>query len=250
MSEEKQQSLEPITNPVTFMEILREVINNPDVPVEKVQALYAMQREMEADIAEREYDAAMIVAQKEIKALKWDKKGDNNLYASYPKIEAMLQPVREKHGFSQNFDTEPGPTADQMFICMDVAHTGGHRRRYRLPMAIDGQGPKGGGVMTRPQAVGNGTSYGMRYLAKMVWNIPMLVDKDDNDGAAIVDRINEKQLADLKALADETKRPNETLAKVIKNLCYVYNLQKIEEMPVSVYQGAINTLNAKRNIHQ
>lgn len=243
----EQQSLEPITNPVTFMEILREVINNPEVPVEKVQALYAMQRQMEQDKAEREYDAAMIEAQTEIQALKWDKKGDNaNVYVKYPTIEKMLRPIREKYGFSANFDTEPGPTADQMNICMDVAHKGGHRRRYRLPMGIDGQGPKGGGVMTKPQAVGNGTSYGMRYLAKLVWNIPMLVDKDDNDGAATVDRINPKQLADLKALADETKRPNETLAKVIKNLCYVYNVDKIEDMPSSVYQGAINALGAKR----
>lgn len=246
----EQQALEPIASPVTFMEILQSVINNPEVSVEKVRELHNIQRQMEADRAEREYDAAMIEAQTEIQALKWDKKGDNNLYVKYPTIEKMLRPVREKYGFSENFDTEPGPTAEQMVICMDVAHKGGHRRRYRLPMDIAGLGAKGGGVMSKAQAVGNGTTYGMRYLAKMVWNIPMLVDKDDNDGAASVERITDKQLADLKALADETKRPNETLAKVIKNICYVYNLQKIEDMPVSVYQGAINTLNAKRNFQQ
>ncbi len=246
----EQQSLETIANPVTFMEILREVINNPEVPVEKVQALYAMQRQMEADKEERAFDAAMIDAQAEIRELKWDKLGDNNRYVKYPTIEKMLRPVREKFGFSTNFDTEAGPTPDQMFICMDVAHKDGHRRRYRLPMAIDGQGPKGGGVMTKPQAVGNGTSYGMRYLAKMVWNIPMLVDKDDNDGAATAEKISATQLADLKALADETKRPGETLGKVIKNICYYYNIQKIDDMAVSVYEGAVNALRAKGNQQQ
>ena len=32
----------------------------------------------------------MIKAQKEVDALNWDKKGDNNRYVSYPKIERMF----------------------------------------------------------------------------------------------------------------------------------------------------------------
>jgi len=234
-----EQSLEPITNPVTFMEILREVVNNPEVPVEKIRELANIQRQMEADRAEREYDAAMIKAQTEIVALKWDKLGDNNRYVKYPTIEKMLRPVREKNGFSENFDTEPGPTADQMVICMDVAHTGGHRRRYRLPMSIDGLGAKGTGVMSKAQAVGNGTSYGMRYLAKLVWNIPMLVDKDDNDGAATREVINQGQFANLTALAEEVGADLTAFCKYMK-------VDELKNLPASFYANAVKALEKKR----
>lgn len=242
----EQQSLEPIKPEDPYLDLIREVTGNPELSAEKLKILVDMRLLLEDREAKKLFDAAMESAQKEVVALKWDKKGDNNFYVKYPTIENMLRPIRENYGFTQSFDTETGPVPGQMIFCCDVSHRGGHTKRYRLPMSIDGQGPKGGGVMTGAQAVGNGTSYAMRYLQKMIWNIPMLVDKDDNDGAAIVDRINKTQVAELKVLADETRRPNETLAKVIKNLCYVYNIEKIEDMPVSVYQGAINTLNVKR----
>ena len=108
---------------------------------------------------------------------------------SYPTIDAMLKPIREKYGFSESFGVEPGIAGPNlMMMYSDVTHkdkTGSHRRRFHLPMSISGEGPKGGGVMTGAQAVGNGTSYGMRYLEKLIRKIPMLVDKDDNDGNPI-----------------------------------------------------------------
>lgn len=240
----EQQSLEPTGN--QYLDLIRQVVTNPEVPVEKIKALMDMQLVLEDRQAEKEFDAAMIEAQAEIEGLKWDKKGgSNNQYASYPKIDQMLRPVRKRHGFTQSYDTEPGPTPDMVILCSDVSHVGGHRRRYRTPMPIDGQGPKGGGVMTKNQAVNAGTSYSMRNLAKMIWNIPILVDKDDIDGNATVEKISPKQVADLRALAEETKKSSETVEKVLKNLCFVYNIEKIEDMPVSVYPGAVGALNVK-----
>lgn len=157
-----------------FLSLIEKVVSNPEISVEKMQALLDMQLQMEDRRAAAEFDTAMIKAQKEVEALPWDKRGDNNRYVSYPKIEKMLRPVREKHGFVQSYDTEVSPAPGQMIFCCDVSHEAGHTKRYRLPMSIDGQGPKGGGVMTGAQAVGNGTSYAMRYLDKMIWNIPML----------------------------------------------------------------------------
>src|ERR1041384_8774035 len=106
-------------------------------------------------------------------------------------------------------------------------------------MSIDGQGPKGGGVMTGAQAVGNGTSYAMRYLDKMIWNIPMLVDKDDNDGKAPYKAISEKQVADLRALAEETKAD-------IAKFCQYFRIDKIESLPESMYASAVKAFEKKR----
>lgn len=233
-----------------FLSLIEKVVSNPDISVEKMQALLDMQLQMEDRRSAAVFDAAMIKAQKEVEALKWDKKGDNNRYVSYPTIEKMLRPVREKHGFTQSYDTEISPVPGQMIFCCDVSHEGGHTKRYRLPMSIDGQGPKGGGVMTGAQAVGNGTSYAMRYLDKMIWNIPMLVDKDDNDGAEIRELVSKKQVATLTALAEEVD------ADVPGFVRYMLNLNMdtperectLDKLPASFYTKAVKALEHKREV--
>lgn len=222
-----------------YLDLIREVTGNPELSAEKLKILVDMRLLLEDRESKRLFDTAMNVAQKKVKALRWNKKGDNNHYVSYPEIDKMLRPIREEYGFVQSFDTEMSPLPGQMIFCCDVSHDGGYTKRYRLPMSIDGQGPKGGGVMTGAQAVGNGTSYAMRYLQKMIWNIPMLVDKDDNDGAAPYEAINEKQAADLRALAEETKSD-------ITKFCKYYKIDKLENLPAKLYASAVRAFEKKR----
>lgn len=224
-----------------LIDLIEKVVTNPEVSVEKIKALMDMQLLLEDRQAEKAFDAAMIEAQDDVQALAWDKvnREKDSRNVSYPKIDKMLRPVRKKHGFTMSWDTEPGPSVDIAILCCDVSHKGGHRRRYRTPMPIDGQGPKGGGVMTKPQAVNSGTSYGMRNLAKMIWNIPMLVDKEDTDGNAPYETITEQQAADLRALAEETKSD-------IKKFCEYYKIDSLESLPASSYPSAVKAFEKKR----
>lgn len=232
-------ALEKTSNDI--LSLIEKVVADPQISVEKIEALWRMQQQAEDRRAAQEFDAAMIDAQADVQALAWDKLNltNNSRNVSYPKIDKMLRPVREKYGFTQSYDTEPGPTPDIVLACCDVAHRGGHRRRYRLPMPIDPNGPKGGGVMTRPQAVSSGMSYSMRNLAKMIWNIPMLVDKDDTDGNIPYETITKNQAADLRALAEETKSD-------LKKFCDYYKIDSIENLPVSSYQSAVEAFEKKR----
>lgn len=225
-----------------LIDLIEKVVTNPEVSVEKIKALMDMQLLLEDRQAEKAFDAAMIEAQDDVQALAWDKvnREKDSRNVSYPKIDKMLRPVRKKHGFTMSWDTEPGPTVDIAILCCDVSHKGGHRRRYRTPMPIDGQGPKGGGVMTKPQAVNSGTSYGMRNLAKMIWNIPMLVDKEDTDGNAPYETITEQQAADLRALAEETKSD-------IKKFCEYYKIDQLENLPKSSFKSAVTAFEKKRS---
>lgn len=231
-----------------YLDLISQVVTNPDVPVEKIKALMDMQLLLEDRQSEKEFDAAMIEAQNDVQELRWDKVNTekNSRHASYPKIDKMLKPVRIKYGFGMSWDTEPGPTPDMAVLCCDVSHKGGHRRRYRTPMPIDGQGPKGGGVMTKSQAVNSGTSYQMRNLAKMIWNIPILVDKDDKDGNAPYEAITEKQAADLRALADEVKKESETTADVIKAFCTYMKIDTLEGLPAKSYATAVAAFEKRR----
>jgi hypothetical protein len=190
-----------------FLQLIEKVALNPDIDAEKLKVIVELKLKLEDRSAEKAFDAAMQEAQKEVQTLQWDKlnkESSQNRWVSFPKIDEMLKPIREKYGFSESFGVEPElPAPGLMMMYSDVTHkdkNGSHRRRFHLPMSISGEGPKGGGVMTAAQAVGNGSSYGMRYLEKLIWKIPMLVDRDDNDGNVIQNTVNEKQLKELQKL--------------------------------------------------
>lgn len=224
-----------------YLDLIRQVVTNPDVPVEKIKALMDMELLLEDRAAEKQFDAALIAAQEDVQTLRWDKVNTekNSRNVSYPKIDKMLRPVRIKHHFTQSWDTEAGTTPDMAMLCCDLIHAGGHKRRYRTPMPIDGQGPKGGGVMTKPQAVNSGTSYGMRNLAKMIWNIPMLVDKEDIDGNEPTAAITREQVAALKKVISETKSDS-------KKFCAHFKIEKVEDLPAAKYEDALKAFEKKR----
>jgi len=203
--------------PDEFLALIEKVVMNPDVDAEKLKVIVELKHSLEDRAAAKAFDVAMQAAQKEVEALKWDKvnrESNQSRWVSFPKIDEMLKPIREKYGFTETFGVEPElPAPNTMLMYSDVIHEGGHRRRYHLPMSISGAGPKGGGVMTEAQAVGNGTSYGMRYLEKLIWKIPMLVDRDDNDGnTAQGNTVSETQVKELRKLFDRLSEPRQRKA--------------------------------------
>ena len=228
-----------------FLALIEKVIVNKEVDADKLRVLVDLQIQLEDRQAEKAFDADMIEAQSEVRALSWDKINTerNSRNVSYPKIDAMLRPIRLKYGFTQTWDSEPSSMADMMVVCCDVIHRSGHRRRYRLPMPIDNMGPKGGsGVMTKQQGVGGGSSYGIRKLASMIWDIPLLVDKDDNDGNPIRATVSESQA---KILNDLYGRLSEaTRAKVLEYMTNTYKqeIKAVEDIPAGRYKHAETTL--------
>lgn len=202
--------------PDKFLDLIEKFIANKDVDAEKLKVLVDLQIQLEDRYAEKQFNGAMIEARSEIQGIAWDKINPHtkSQYASYPKIDEALRPVMERHGFTITFGAQPTEQPNMMIMYADVLHVAGHTKRYPLPMPIDNKGPQGGtGVMTGPQAIGNGTSYGMRYLVKLIFNIPMLVDKDDNDGNPVQgNTVTEAQVKELRKLFDKLKAPRQRKA--------------------------------------
>lgn len=198
-----------------FLALIEKVIVNKDVDADKLKVLVELQIQLEDRQAEQRFNAAMIDARNDVQGIGWDRVNPHTKsnYASYPAIDKKLRPIMEAHGFAVTFGAQPSDQPNMMIMYADVLHAAGHTKRYPLPMPIDNKGPQGNsGVMTGPQAVGNGTSYGMRYLVKMIFNIPMLVDKDDNDGNAISTTITEAQVKELRKLFDKLSEPRQKKA--------------------------------------
>jgi hypothetical protein len=227
-----------------FLALIEKVVLNPDVDAEKLKVIVGLKLQLEDRAAEKAFDAAMQEAQKEVQALRWDKvstEASKARWVSYPTIDAMLKPIREKYGFSESFGVEPElPAPNLMMMYSDVTHkteAGSHRRRFHLPMSISGEGPKGGGVMTAAQAVGNGSSYGMRYLEKLIWKIPMLVDKDDNDGNQIRATVSDAEKANLEKML----KPFDDFRK--KKFLEKFKIDSLADLPKSQYNRAIDAIN-------
>lgn len=180
--------------PSGILAIIDRAARDESFDVAKLAALIELHERVTAKEAERQFNEAMTSAQSEMVRVAADAYNPQtkSKYASYAALDRALRPIYTKHGFGLSFSTVDTGTELEIGVVCKVSHTGGHSRDYRIDMPTDGKGAKGGDVMTRTHATGSGTSYGMRYLVKMIFNVA--VGEDDDDGRrAGKDRSDEPQ---------------------------------------------------------
>lgn len=187
----------------TILSVIQRAAADPQCDIEKMERLMAMHERMQAKTAETEFNAALSRVQGEMGRIAADATNSQtrSQYATYGKLDSALRPKYTKEGFSLSFGTEPAPEGMVGMVCF-VSHIGGHTREYRAHVPSDGKGAKGGDVMTKTHAFGSGTSYGMRYLLKMIFNVAIGEEDDDGNSAtgddfrnAIIDVLTSKVAA-------------------------------------------------------
>lgn len=244
----EQQSLEVIqpTQELAFLQFLERAASNPEIDVDKLERIMAMHKDMLALKAQGEFTVAMAKAQAEMPPVACDKVNQHTK-SPYPSMEAVQDAIKDtylENGFTCTFSEGDAPANGLIHVIGTVRHIGGHVEIYNRYAPADTAGPSGTKNKTEVQGSQSTVSYVSRRMLCAIFGVTIV--GDDKDGNKVVEKVTEKQVADLRALADETKRAGETLVKVLKNLCYVYNIERIEDMPASVYQGAVNALNAKK----
>lgn len=150
--------------------------------VEQLDKLLALHESWENNQAKKAYIEAMSKAQAEMRAVGTDAVNPQTRsnYATYTKLDNVLRPIYTKHGFNLSFDTTDSQKENHIKILCYVSHENGFTKTHSIDMPNDGKGAKGTAVMTLTHATGSATSYGMRYLLKMIFNVA--VGEDDNDG--------------------------------------------------------------------
>ena len=235
----REESGAPVAQPEagSIMSIIGRMASDPAMDIDKFERLLGFQEREVARQAEQAFNAAMSAAQAEMEPVRKDAKSDKGKYASYDALDQAIRPIYTKHGFGLSFDTGDSPKADDIRLLCYVTHENGGARTYRLDMAADGKGAKGGDVMTRTHATGSAVTYGQRYLLKMVFNIA--VSTDDNGNAAGAQPITQVQADDLQALMDEVG------ADRAKFLNYM-RAESLAQLPASKFKAALAALEAKR----
>ena len=180
-------------------------LTNRNIDAAKLKALLDMQREVVADQAKVEFNAALHAAQAEMPRVAKNgtiKLGDKGSipFATWEDIDTALRPIMSRHGFTLSFDmAERGAQGGGAVITGTLTHTAGHSKSVSMPLALD-SGPGRNNL----QAMGSTLSYGRRYCAEMLFNIVREGADDDGKRGGTV-YITGDQIAEVEALLAETK---------------------------------------------
>lgn len=190
--------------PTSLMAVIARAATDPSVDIDKMERLLAMKERVDARDAEAEFNQALSACQAETGRIEADMENPQtrSRYASYAALDKVLRPIYTRHGLALSFDETDSPKPDHIRVLCHVTHKSGHKQTFQKDMAADGKGAKGGDVMTKTHASGAAQSYGRRYLVLGIFNIA--IGEEDRDGNDDRPRITAKQVADLKALLEET----------------------------------------------
>ncbi len=158
------------------------------VPIETLEKLLAMRRELKAEWAREQYFAALASFQAACPVIAKTKvvhqKNSEAVRYRYAPLDAIVEQIKaplETHGFSYRVETEQG--AGHVTAILIASHRDGHSETTRLTMPVDADA-----YMTAPQKVGSALTYAKRYAFCDAFGILTGDEDDDGNGAENGDR--------------------------------------------------------------
>lgn len=227
--------------------MIERIVMDPSIPIDRLEQMLAMKERMEdraredADRqARKAYFAAMSKCQNVLPVVNRTKRNDHtkSTYADLAAIEDQAMPIIHDYGFGVTFQPAGYNDKGELQIKWMISHEGGHVESGVAAIPVDNAGSQGKVNKTGTQAFGSTATYGRRYLLCMLFNISTGDDRDGNVQETS-DPITEKQLSDLRALADE-------VGADIERFCAYFKIDALPDLPSSRYDAAIKSLEAKR----
>lgn len=220
-----------------FVSMIERAAMNPDVDVDKMERLLAMQERVMERTARTAYFAALAQMQPDLPvitergAIKNREQQVQSTYARWEDINDAIRPLLAHHGFALSFRTgrEDGcPTVTGV-----LSHREGHSEETTMVLPIDSSGSK-----NNVQGVGSSTSYGKRYTAIALLNITTR-GEDDDGKAAGADWITEEQVEELVALMDDVGADRDRFLNFLR-------IDTFAHLPKRRFKEACDALEAKR----
>lgn len=229
-----------VTEATALIQAIERAALNPQVDIEKMERLFAMQKEIMARQAETEFNAAMAAAQSEIPTIKGRKKNTQtgSFYADLVAVCDVAMPIITRHGFSLSFGQGDCPIEGRIRVTCQCAHARGHSRFYHWDAPIDNVGIKGMQNKTQIHGEASSFSYAQRYLTKLAFNLRIEGEDNDGNGSKQDQFITEKQAADLNAKISEVGANKIAFLKFLK-------VEKLSDLEAKRYTAALQALEDK-----
>jgi hypothetical protein len=233
MSKELARREEMAVSPRTVYEVLGDLARDPTVDLARITGLFDLQIKAEQWDAEKQFTAAF--SRLKFPPITRNRKGHTAKYAAYEDIQEIIEPILSAEGFVLTFSSGE-PTPQGIPIHGTLAHVAGHAVHAVLYLPPDGVATRAGGMnMNALQATGSTTSYGMRYLAKMMLNLRFI--GEDNDGASFG--------AITEAKAKLLDRAIATVGASKEKFLEIYGVKAVSELPKGMLAPARTQIEAK-----
>ena len=224
-------------NSTAVMKIIERAATNPQVDIDKMERLMAMQERIFERDARMAYNVDMANMQSAMPVIAENGaivvgKDVRSRYAKFEDIIKAIQPLLQEHGFSVSFKSN---FVDNMLeVTGIISHRGGHSEQTTMKLPFDSSGSK-----NNVQAIGSSVSYGKRYCICMLLNIATGgEDNEDNDGNDVPQTPVFVTDKDIKAL----KKAAKAVGKDEKYICEKANIKTIDMLLMSRYAPCMNHL--------
>lgn len=251
--EPAQLSPAPAHGDSAILSIIERAARDPNVDIDKMERLMAMQERVVLRNAETAFNHAMQAAQAEMPQVTRDARNDQtrSRYARLETISAAIKPVITKHGFSLSYGTDASPLANHYGVTCLVAHSGGFSRLYRADIPTDANGMKGNQNKTATHAFGSTMSYGRRYLLLMVFDIAVTNEDDDGQAAGRRQQVYQDRGAPdagetvTDAQADTLRDKLTAAGGDIDRFIRFFRIECLPDLPAARFDEAMRMIEAK-----
>jgi hypothetical protein len=214
-----------------MVSMIERIALDPNVPIEKLERMLAMQERIQAENAKAAFAAAFAAASSEFPMIPLNGRGDKNKhYALLKDIVNLTRPVLSRHGLALSFGVESTP--DKVTVTAELMHVAGHSKTTSIELPRDTSGSK-----NAVQAVGSSQTYGQRYTAQAILGLSLGDDTDD-DGAGTTATITADEYFQLRNLLDEAQADE-------AKFCQFLKVKTLEELPSRMFANAVSALRKK-----
>lgn len=244
------ERVETLPAPMSDLDKILAIANNPEVPMERVSAMIDLYERLEASRARKAFNQAFALMISElpvierngtIKTNEKDRAGnktgnqiEQSKYALFEDILEGIKPVLAKFGFSISHRFTQTP--DRLETTGILAHCEGHSEQTSISLPIDTSGSK-----NNTQGWGSTSSYGKRYTTCAL--LPIVTKGEDDDG-------NKADAGDgLRSVTDDQAAELDALCKAsgtsVANFLRIAKAENLRDVLAKDFEGLKLVLKAK-----
>ena len=194
---EQGQGVVATSQTQAIVSVIERAMMNPEVDIDKMERIMAMQERILDRQAEQAYFAGLAKCQSEMEAVVKNKMNTHTKsgYADLQAIHKQIKPIYTKHGFAVSASPYMVERETRIGVRLEVTHEGGHKKVFEGPFPLDVAGSQGKANKTPLQGMGSTFTYARRYLELMAFNISISEDNDGNSTAPTPERTGDIESA-------------------------------------------------------
>lgn len=240
---QEQAQAEQPSELIAFVSMIERAARDPNVDVDKMERLLAMQERIIARNAKAAYNAALVAVKPLLPVITEHGKiivgGEvRSTYAKWEDIDEAITPILAAQNMALTFRC--GVANDgKITVTAVLSHGDGHSEETTCPpLAHDSSGSK-----NAVQAVKSSTSYGKRIAAALLLGLRTRGEDDDGVRGGAPTTLTDEQATRVQQLVLESG------ANVAAFLNYM-KAESISDIPASKYKEAVSMLEQKKRAKQ